>query len=1723
MSMTQTLKKLLSLVLVLIMLVGMVPTHAFAASADAVDTAVFFSDLHTKKSDYKESTLRNVMSRLKNSGMHISSVTSAGDAFSVNEDNSGSNGPYTGYTSTLTNAIQGVLGNVPVNYVWSDHDRYAVQEDGSTLLDKTSRLVYGAGNDGVYGTDDDGNYYVYALSMGDLGSYDRYKAGFNTDNGNSRSAKGFTATVEQAVANFRADAANLKKDRPLFIASHQPLFDNRNDNAFAEKWFDAINEVAAGMDVAFFYGHNHKYDTGSDYYYAKGSTMPVTTTNGWNGYQTGSGYQYTKGDPKPVNKTLNFTHMCAGYLAPSSTGSTSSTTREGTLVAVTIYDDSISYVTYNANGVYTGNYALNVTVPREFANVGGTDEPETTEPVLTEPEVTEPEETEPTPTGPIGPDLNGEWVALPAGNTYVLDTDGIDSGAKYLIVAESYAKALTAASSNNNAEDVVINGNNAAADSDCGWTFTASGNGYQIQKNGTYLGRSSGNLASGSSNTVWTVSNQGSGKYNVTQSGSSNSWWGGSSTYYVRWSNSNGYFQASTSNKNPVRLYKYTGSGSAINANYIRLAGEMEQNYVIADAADLNTVLGKIKIQTSADGNTVSGEIPVTANMVAWNTAFNGTAAGTYTGTVTCENKTLGTVTVTVIAQHNFETVTVDATCTQDGSITTRCTICGEQTVEIIKATGHDYGCVVTDPTCEAEGSKVFTCAACGDTYTETIPATGTHAYEAVTVEPTCVVSGSTTYTCGICGKSYVETIPATGKHIYRSETVNATCTEDGSVTYTCAYCSDSYVQTIPAVGHTYTCTVTEATCTKAGSKVYTCSVCGDTYTEELASLGHDYKAVVTAPTCTEGGFSTYTCTRCGDSYVGDAVAALGHRYETATVEATCTADGSVTHYCVCGDTYSEVIPSTGHDYKAVVTAPTCTTGGYTTHTCVSCGDSYVSDEVAALGHSNTTVVVAPTCVNGGYTADTCSACGEYRIYNETAALGHDYASVTVDPTETEGGYTTHTCNVCGHSYTDNYVDALGHTIVSVVTDPTCLTEGYTTHTCTVCGEVTVDTYVPALGHDHQTVTVDATCTADGCMTKTCARCGDTSTEVIGAYGHNYTATVTAPTCVSGGHTVYTCERCGDSYVADHTEATGHNYTSVTVDVTCTQDGYTTYLCTNCGDSYVGDTAPALGHSYETVTAEATCTEDGSVTHVCTRCGDSWSEVIPATGHHYESVITAPTCTEGGCTTYTCACGESYIADETPATGHSYSCLEENGNQIYTCDSCGDTYTVTIGWVNLSGTYVLDTDGIEIGADHKYIVVGSNKNYALTLSGSTIGAAAVTVENNAISLDDAAKYEFYFVNNNSRENGSYLLTQDGTKGVYHMGGNMYYGNDNKGYWHIGTNSNGAYQLYDYDNSTWYLNYGYVWANDSVSRFAVSSNARSVRLFKAADSYARLYGTLNQTWVHGGDVTESAVLSKVQIQTSTNGITADAAAPVDSSMVTWDKAFDGYTAGTYTAAVTYRGEKLGTITVTVTGEHAYRDTLKEATCTEAGYTEHTCTVCGYSYTDSNTAALGHSYTTKEENGKRIYTCSRCGHSYSESLAMTYTKVSSLSGNSNYVITFVSGSKYYAMSHKDNKISAVQVKVSNNQITTEITADLVWTYEGDKLSYKSGNTTCYLYAKPGTSWWGWTSTPTLTISSSNSTAVSFSSSKLKMDNYYLRYANGAISLNSRSSTTNLFLEQ
>ena len=54
-------------------------------------------------------------------------------------------------------------------------------------------------------------------------------------------------------------------------------------------------------------------------------------------------------------------------------------------------------------------------------------------------------------------------------------------------------------------------------------------------------------------------------------------------------------------------------------------------------------------------------------------------------------------------------------------------------------------------------------------------------------------------------------------------------------------------------------------------------------------------------------------------------------------------------------------------------------------------------------------------------------------------------------------------------------------------------------------------------------------------------------------------------------------------------------------------------------------------------------------------------------------------------------------------------------------------------------------------------------------------------------------------------------------------------------------------------------------------------------------------------------------------------------------------------------------------------HDYVDSITAPTCTEKGYTTHTCKVCGEAYVDSEVAALGHDYGA-DGNAEK---CSRCG--------------------------------------------------------------------------------------------------------------------------------------------------
>ena len=108
---------------------------------------------------------------------------------------------------------------------------------------------------------------------------------------------------------------------------------------------------------------------------------------------------------------------------------------------------------------------------------------------------------------------------------------------------------------------------------------------------------------------------------------------------------------------------------------------------------------------------------------------------------------------------------TVDPTCATDGYTEYKNSLTGKTKQEAIPATGkHTYEVTdSTDATCTETGSVTYTCSVCGDTYTEETDLID-HTYEvADTTEATCTKSGSTTYTCSVCGDTYKETIPATG------------------------------------------------------------------------------------------------------------------------------------------------------------------------------------------------------------------------------------------------------------------------------------------------------------------------------------------------------------------------------------------------------------------------------------------------------------------------------------------------------------------------------------------------------------------------------------------------------------------------------------------------------------------------------------------------------------------------------------------------------------------------------------------------------------------------------------------------------------------------------------------------------------------------------------------------------------------------------------------------
>ncbi len=138
-------------------------------------------------------------------------------------------------------------------------------------------------------------------------------------------------------------------------------------------------------------------------------------------------------------------------------------------------------------------------------------------------------------------------------------------------------------------------------------------------------------------------------------------------------------------------------------------------------------------------------------------------------------------------------------------------------------------GTVIKEATCTEPGSMSCVCSICGEEYIKEIPTGGSHTNDngTVTLEATCTETGEISYTCSACGEVTTETIPALGHDF--TDVTPVFDAETHTHIYDCTRC-DATTSEDCTFGEAEV--TTEATPNNLGNREYTCTVCGGSYEE---------------------------------------------------------------------------------------------------------------------------------------------------------------------------------------------------------------------------------------------------------------------------------------------------------------------------------------------------------------------------------------------------------------------------------------------------------------------------------------------------------------------------------------------------------------------------------------------------------------------------------------------------------------------------------------------------------------------------------------------------------------------------------------------------------------------------------------------------------------------------------------------------------------------------
>ena len=374
------------------------------------------------------------------------------------------------------------------------------------------------------------------------------------------------------------------------------------------------------------------------------------------------------------------------------------------------------------------------------------------------------------------------------------------------------------------------------------------------------------------------------------------------------------------------------------------------------------------------------------------------------------------------------ETVTKEATCTENGVMTYVCKYNSSHTkTETIDALDHDrVPHQAQAPTCTEIGWDEYdTCKRCNYTTYQELPALSHSTVHHGAQAPTCTEVGWDEYdACTRCNYTTYEEQPIdSSNHDLEHHAAKApTCTEIGWNEYdTCKRCNYTTYKKLPALNHdrvhhyakTPTCTADgwdeyetckrceyttyveqpidsgnhdlvhhdakAPTCTEIGWDEYdTCTRCDYTTYAEFAALEHDYQQTVVKPACEKDGYTRYTCSRCKDTYTEDAVEKLYHWY------GEWSPNGDETHSAGCrregckhtGTTDCQKFKFQVEENESLIFCPVC-------------GEVRNGERLELIAGSLATVIT------GGIPAGEVVT----RMHNEYLSIAFEYAGKLIAPT----------------------------------------------------------------------------------------------------------------------------------------------------------------------------------------------------------------------------------------------------------------------------------------------------------------------------------------------------------------------------------------------------------------------------------------------------------------------------------------------------------------------------------------------------------------------------------------------------------------------------------------------------------------------------------------------------------------------------------------------------